>query len=96
MTHEGIAWIATVTTLEQARSAAEAGADVIAAQCLEAGGHCGSIDAASSERNHSGLFALLPAIIDAVDLPAAATGGIADVETPVYLGFGSAAGSLAA
>lgn len=78
MKASGIAWFASATTLEEARIAADAGADAIVAQGAEAGGHRGSFDPALSERDQCGLFALLPAIVDAVDVPVIATGGIAD------------------
>jgi nitronate monooxygenase len=74
----GIAWFATVSTVAEARAAAAAGADAIVAQGAEAGGHRGSFDAAEAERRLVGLFALLPAVVDAVDVPVVATGGIAD------------------
>ncbi len=74
----GIAWFATVTTVAEARLAAAAGADVIVAQGLEAGGHRGSFDATCAESRQVGLFALLPAIVDAVRVPVVAAGGIAD------------------
>lgn len=74
----GIAWFAAVTTVAEARLAEAAGADVIVAQGLEAGGHRGSFDASSAESRQVGLFALLPAVVDAVRLPVVATGGIAD------------------
>ena len=75
---KGIAWIANVSTLAEARAAEAAGADVIAAQGMEAGGHRGCFDQAAAERQMVGLFALLPAIVDAVGVPVVATGGIAD------------------
>lgn len=78
MKDRGIAWFATATTVDEARTAAAAGADVIVAQGAEAGGHRGSFDPALSEREQCGLFALLPAIVDAVDVPVVATGGIGD------------------
>jgi len=74
----GIHWFATVTTVEEARAAAAAGADVIVAQGMEAGGHRGCFDAAMAERRMVGLFALLPAVVDAVEVPVVAAGGIAD------------------
>lgn len=74
----GIAWFATVTTLAEAETAAAAGADALIVQGAEAGGHRGSFDPARSERDACGLFALLPAMVDAVDLPVIAAGGIAD------------------
>ncbi|MFA7587718.1 MAG: nitronate monooxygenase [Novosphingobium sp.] len=78
MKDSGVAWFATVTTVEEARVAAEAGADVIVAQGSEAGGHRGAFDRERAERQLVGLFSLLPAVVDAVDVPVVATGGIAD------------------
>lgn len=74
----GIAWFATVTTVAEARAAALAGADVLVAQGMEAGGHRGAFRAADAERCQVGLFALLPAVTDAVSIPVVATGGIGD------------------
>jgi nitronate monooxygenase len=74
----GTAWFANVSTVAEARAAEAAGADVIVVQGAEAGGHRGSFDAASAEREMVGLFALLPAVVDAVRVPVVATGGIAD------------------
>jgi nitronate monooxygenase len=45
---------------------------------MEAGGHRGCFDAALAERQMVGLFALVPAVVDAVKIPVVATGGIAD------------------
>src|SRR3954467_6372669 len=73
-----IAWFATATTVREAREAADAGADVIIAQGMEAGGHRGAFRAETAARDLVGLFALLPAIVDAVTGPVVATGGIAD------------------
>lgn len=73
-----ILWFANVSTVTEARAAEAAGADAIVAQGMEAGGHRGAFDAASAERQMVGLFALLPAIADAVRLPVVATGGIGD------------------
>lgn len=73
-----IAWWANVSTVAEARAAEEAGADVVVAQGMEAGGHRGCFDAARAEAGMVGLFALLPAVADAVRVPVVATGGIAD------------------
>ncbi len=73
-----IAWFANVSTVAEARAAEAAGADVIVAQGMEAGGHRGCFDADLAEAQQVGLFALLPAIVDAVRIPVVATGGIAD------------------
>ncbi len=74
----GMRWFANVSTVAEARAAEQAGADVIVAQGMEAGGHRGCFDAAAAEVKQVGLFALLPAIVDAVKVPVVATGGIAD------------------
>jgi nitronate monooxygenase len=74
----GIIWFANISTVAEARAAAAAGADVIVAQGMEAGGHRGCFDAAAAERQQVGLFALVPAVVDAVRVPVVATGGIAD------------------
>ena len=73
-----IKWCANITTVAEARDAEDAGADLIVAQGSEAGGHRGCFNAADAERKQVGLFALLPAVVDAVRLPVVATGGIAD------------------
>ncbi len=78
MKSRGVAWLATVTTVTEARAAVAAGADAVIAQGAEAGGHRGAFEAAEAERRAIGLFALLPAIADAVDVPVVAAGGIAD------------------
>lgn len=62
--------ICQVQTLEQARQAASAGADVIIAQGRDAGGHSGMT---------RGTIGLVPAVVDAVGaIPVVAAGGIAD------------------
>jgi nitronate monooxygenase len=73
-----IAWFATVTSVAEAREAEAAGADVLVAQGSEAGGHRGAFRPEDAARNLTGLFALLPAIVDETRLPVVATGGIAD------------------
>ena len=74
----GISYFANVSTVAEARAAEAAGADALVAQGMEAGGHRGCYDAAEAERQLVGLFALLPAVDDAVRIPVVATGGIAD------------------
>jgi len=73
-----ISWFATATTVAEAVAAEAAGADVVVAQGMEAGGHRGAFDARQAERRLVGLFALVPAIVDAVRIPVIAAGGIAD------------------
>ena len=74
----GITWFANISTVAEARAAESAGADVVVAQGMEAGGHRGCFEAANAERQLVGLFSLLPAVVDAVRVPVVATGGIAD------------------
>jgi nitronate monooxygenase len=74
----GIVWFANATTVVEARTAEAAGADVIVAQGMEAGGHRGAFDAARAQSDLVGLFALVPAIADAVQVPVVASGGIGD------------------
>ena len=61
-----IKWIANVTTVAEAREAVAAGADAVVAQGMEAGGHRGAFDAEKASEALVGLFALLPAVVDAV------------------------------
>ncbi|MEQ9329868.1 nitronate monooxygenase [Thalassobaculum sp.] len=59
-----------VQSLEMARQAADAGADVIIAQGRDAGGHSGGL---------RGTFGLVPAVVDAVaPIPVVAAGAVAD------------------
>ena len=80
MKAKGIKWFANVTTVAEARAAVAAGADAVVAQGMEAGGHRGAFEAGRAEAGLVGLFALLPAVVDAVghEVPVIATGGIAD------------------
>jgi nitronate monooxygenase len=78
MKTRSIRWFATATTVAEAKAAENAGADAIVAQGMEAGGHRGAFDAAKAEHGMVGLFALLPAVVDAVNVPVIATGGIGD------------------
>src|ERR1700730_4994891 len=75
---QNIAWFANISTVAEARAVEAAGADVVVAQGMEAGGPRGCVDAARAECEMVGLFALLPAVVDAVRIPVVATGGIAD------------------
>jgi nitronate monooxygenase len=69
-------WV-TVTGAAEARQAAEAGADALVAQGIEAGGHRASwVDADDAE--DLALLPLLRLVAAAVDLPLVAAGGIGD------------------
>ena len=78
MKERGIKLFATATTVSEALEIETAGANVIIAQGMEAGGHRGAFEPENAAVNLVGLFALVPAIVDAVEVPVVATGGIAD------------------
>jgi nitronate monooxygenase len=69
--------LCSATTVAEARVLAERGIDAIIAQGWEAGGHRGTFHT-SFEDFGIGSMALVPQIVDAVDLPVIAAGGIAD------------------
>src|SRR5206468_3542010 len=74
--HErGIAVIAMVTNVEDARTIAAAGVDVVVAQGTEAGGHRSAWHDGSEE---AGTMVMVPRIVDAVEAPVLAAGGIVD------------------
>jgi nitronate monooxygenase len=73
-----ILWFATATTVAEAKAAEEAGADAIVVQGMEAGGHRGAFRTEQAERQMVGMIALLPQVVDAVNVPVIAAGGIAD------------------
>ena len=75
----GVKVMTMVATVEDARAAASAGADVVVAQGGEAGGHRSIGDKPDSPDMYSiATMALVPVIVDAVRVPVVAAGGIAD------------------
>jgi nitronate monooxygenase len=75
--HLGIVTMGTATTPEEAIALDAAKVDLIVASGFEAGGHRGSF-LRSSERSLTGGIALIPQVVDAVQAPVVAAGGIAD------------------
>jgi nitronate monooxygenase len=72
-----IVTIGTATTADEAIALEGAGIDAIAASGFEAGGHRGSF-LRSAEDSLTGTLSLVPQIVDAVDVPVIAAGGIGD------------------
>src|SRR5215470_1740349 len=68
MKRHGMTIMVMTGKVAHARRAEQAGADVVAAQGTEAGGHTGEI----------GTLALVPQVVDAVRIPVVAAGGIVD------------------
>ena len=68
MHERGMVVIVMIGKVRHAIKSEQAGADVVAAQGTEAGGHTGEI----------GGLALVPQVVDAVKIPVLAAGGIAD------------------
>lgn len=64
----GVTVIPIVASVAQARRAESMGADMIVAEGMEAGGHIGRVT----------TMALVPQVVDSVDIPVIAAGGIAD------------------
>jgi nitronate monooxygenase len=73
----GIITMGAATTVDEALALQEAGVDLVVASGAEAGGHRPSFLRAP-ELSLTGTFSLVPQIVDAVDLPVIAAGGIAD------------------
>jgi nitronate monooxygenase len=69
--------IASATTVPEAQWLAGHGCDVVIAQGAEAGGHRG-VFLGTSVESQVGTMALVPQVVDAVDVPVIAAGGIAD------------------
>jgi len=69
--------ISSATTAEEARWLVERGCDAIIAQGCEAGGHRGMF-LTDDIATQPGTFALVPQVVDAVQVPVIAAGGITD------------------
>jgi nitronate monooxygenase len=78
--HEaGIRTVVMVTNADDARRVADSGADVVVAQGAEAGGHRSHFTMpAPGQLGDLGTFALVPEVVDAVDVPVVAAGGVVD------------------
>src|SRR5216683_2948357 len=74
---KGIVTIGAATTPDEAAALQEAGVDAIVASGFEAGGHRGSF-LRSAEDSLTGTLSLVPQIVDIVDAPVIAAGGIGD------------------
>jgi nitronate monooxygenase len=73
----GMIILGTATTVDEAIALEESGVDAIIAQGSEAGAHRGTFRSAF-EAAMIGTMALVPQVVDAVELPVVASGGIMD------------------
>ena len=86
--------LASATTVDEALWLQAHGADAVIAQGLEAGGHRGHF-LSDDLTAQMGTFALLPQIVQAVDVPVIAAGGIADAAgVAVALALGAVAAQV--
>lgn len=82
--------LCSATTLAEAKWLADRGVDAIIAQGLEAGGHRGMF-LSEDVTTQVGSLALWPQVVNAVDIPVIAAGGIADADgVAAALGLGAA------
>ncbi|MER6536431.1 nitronate monooxygenase [Streptomyces sp900105755] len=73
----GTVTLVTATTAEEARAVERAGADVVIAQGVEAGGHQGTHrDVAENDGSGVGLLSLVAQVRETVRIPVVAAGGI--------------------
>ena len=87
----GEVWV-TVTTVDEARKAQEAGADCLVVQGAEAGGHRGG---ATADHEGLGLLPLLQLVRASTSAPLIATGGImTGAGLAAALAAGARAGAL--
>ena len=76
----GIFILCSATTVVEAKILEANGVDCVIAQGIEAGGHRGTFSNVDISMQ-SGLFSLLPQVVDAVKVPVMAAGGISDGRT---------------
>jgi nitronate monooxygenase len=69
--------LSSATTVAEAVALGERGVDLVIAQGADAGGHRGSF-LAEGDDGPVGTFALVPQVVDAIDAPVVAAGGIGD------------------
>jgi nitronate monooxygenase len=74
---KGIVTIGTATTPEEGAALQEAGVDAVVASGFEAGGHRGAF-LRPAEDSLTGTLSLVPQVVDVVDVPVIAAGGIGD------------------
>jgi len=74
---KNVVTMGVATTPEEAIALEDAGVDIAVASGLEGGGHRGSF-LGRAEESLIGTFSLVPQVVDAVDVPVVAAGGIAD------------------
>lgn len=74
---QGFKVLGTATQVSEGRMLQASGVDAVIAQGYEAGGHRGGF-LGSSEGALIGTMALVPQLVDALDIPVIAAGGIAD------------------
>lgn len=88
--------IGTATTVREAQELALAGVDAVVAQGAEAGGHRSTFEIGPDRQGALiGTLALVPQIVDAVDVPVVAAGGIMDGRGVVAaLALGASAAQL--
>lgn len=90
----GCSILACATTVDEARWLEAHGADAVIAQGSEAGGHRGMF-LSEDVSTQMGTFALVPQIVDAVNLPVIAAGGIADARgVAAVLSLGAVAAQI--
>lgn len=75
----GMKITAMITTVEEAILAERSGADIIIAQGSDAGGHRSTFDLTRHKNGADiGTFSLVPQVVDNVQIPVAAAGGVND------------------